>query len=147
MPTFLSGTNRGWVKKLQPPAGAAGAIVNGVNITGCLLTRAAVAESCNQQFQHTLGNHIYVYSFGDRIGEMGIGGLAFFDCDLGGAHGVGSALAWYRQRRLAGSGEKVSVTLGHQNLEGYLIAFRADTSQPESALLEFFMSFAMIPEG
>jgi hypothetical protein len=149
MPTFLSGSNRGWVRKLLPPAGAVGAIVNGLNITSCLITRVVVAEQANYQFLHTLGNQIYAYVFGDRIGEIGIGGLAYFDCDLGFAqrHGVGEALRWYRNHRISRAGERISITVGGENLEGYCTAFRSETQRTEDALQEFYLSFALIPDS
>jgi hypothetical protein len=149
MPTFLSGSNRGWVRKLLPPAGAVGAIVSGIDINSCLITRVVVAEQTNHQFLHTLGNHIYAYVFGDRIGELGIGGLAYFDCDQRKSHrhGVGDALQWYRNHRLSRAGERISITVGGENLEGFLTGFRAETQQAESALQEFYLTFALIPDS
>lgn len=146
MPTFLTGTNRGWVKKLQSPAGAAGAIVSGVDIMSCMITQATVSEQCNVQVLHTLGQHVFVYVFGDRVGDMGVGGLAYFDCDGQGNHGVGNAIAWYRQNKVSNSGKRVSVTLGGTNFEGYLTSFRATAQRPEDALVEFFLGFKLIPD-
>jgi len=35
-----------------------------------ILTRITVSHQVNAQFLHTVGNRVYIYSFGDRIGQI-----------------------------------------------------------------------------
>lgn len=144
MPTFLKGETRGLVKRIAGPPGVPGGLVSGINIEHCLITRVTASQRTNQQFVHTLGNRVYLYVFGDRMGEMGVGGLALRDCEADG-HGFQNAAAWYAERRVSRNPELVFVTVGEQNFEGFLTGFNMDTSNGDSNLLEFFLTFALLP--
>lgn len=147
MPTFLSGGNRGRVHKVSTPSGSFGTIVTGMSMANCLITRVIVSQSTSHQFVHTLGNRIYVYVFGDRMGEIGVAGLAYFDCNGGGNHGIGSVIDMYRSKKVSSSGSKGSITIAQKNCQGYLVGMRMDTARAEENLIEFYLQFALVPEN
>ena len=147
MPTFLEGSNRGMVKRVLQP-GEHGGIVSGDipnHLQSCLITRVVASEACNTQFAHMLGNQIYVYVFGDKIGELGIAGLSYFDCDAGHEHGVSKAIQWYRARKVSRRAGQLLVTIGTTSFRGYLTDMRLDTPKPDTNMVEFFLSFKMVP--
>lgn len=146
MPMFLRGGNRGWVRRVQAPSGSPGVIVTGLTLANCLITRAAASDSCSFQVQHMLGDKIYVYSFGDRVGDIGIAGLAYFDCRGGGRHGIGSVVDWYKKNKFSKTGRKGSITIAQRNMQGYLVGMRLDSPRTEEGLLEFYLSFIRIPD-
>jgi len=141
MPAFLLGTSRGYVRSLVPAPGAVGTIVSGVKILRSMITRVGLSMATNTQFLHTLGDMVYVYSFGDRINEVALTGLSFFDCDMPGRHGVADVIAWYRANRVARAPQKIAVTIGGVVFPGYLTSLRVDTSSADSCLLEFQLTF------
>lgn len=59
------------------------------------VTGFALEVGGNYQFLHTLNDLVYFYSFGDRVGELNITGMAFIrrSCDTG--FGVNTALPSY----------------------------------------------------
>lgn len=42
-----------------------------------IITRIGVSHAGNYQFLHTLGNSVYIYTFGDRMGQVTVHGLSF----------------------------------------------------------------------
>ena len=82
-----------------------------------ILTQAAAVEQGNFQFMHTLGETIYVYIFGDRIGELRLSGLCFLNpCGLDthneAKDGFSHALQGYRTNRLAARPAPVTISIG-----------------------------------
>jgi len=47
-----------------------------------IIVRMQIAEQGNYQFLHTIGNDVYIYVFGDRIGSLTLSGISFAtDCE------------------------------------------------------------------
>ena len=72
----------------------------------------AVAQQANFQFLHTLGSDVYVYVFGDRIGQLSLSGVAFASgCGnavtpvsgqpFAGDHGLVGMNDWYKDNRIS----------------------------------------------
>jgi hypothetical protein len=112
-----------------------------------IITAIGYNQMCNVQFLQTLDNAIYVYSFGDRIGEIQVQGLAFAGraCRNGQA-GVVDILQYYRNNRLSKSGLPVTVAIGTEIIKGYLIGCRVLTQNPETATYAWVLEIAAIPE-
>lgn len=128
MAAFFS-QQRGAVAMVGPGAGVAAAPfavrMEGLAVIGpgsdAILTQVAVAEQGNYQFLHTLGDTIYVYVFGDRIGEIRLSGLCFANaCRQGsgalpGASadgGINTILKTYRANKLATRSNPVQINIG-----------------------------------
>src|SRR5271165_5385492 len=84
-----------------------------------IITRFTFSQAVNAQFLHTLGNAIYIYTFGDRIGQVTISGLSFAnDCNgngisTSGAHGAVNMIQWYQTNRLSNRGSPVRILIGN----------------------------------
>jgi len=112
--------------------------------------RAAITQVTGQsmgnfQFLHTLREFIYVYVFGERIGEMMISGVAFSDtCNGGGMSGPEQIAAYYNQYRLSSYGQLVSIQIGlsgASRLRGFLTGFQMAAVDAEHQLTQFTLRF------
>jgi hypothetical protein len=115
-----------------------------------LITRATFAHQVNFQVSHSLGNDVYVYVFGDRIGQVTISGLSLAaDCEAGSnnSHGAELAYAWYQDNRLAARQAPVRVTVGVRTvIEGFVIGLGQDVVSPDSLLMSFALTLMTLPE-
>lgn len=113
---------------------------------GAIITRLAISEECSQQFMHTLGKFIYVYTFGDRMGMAQISGLAFSE-QCQGSGGIDRVRDYYKENRLSTKSEPLMITIGSgTTVEAFLVKFTADTADPASKVFQFDLQFALIPE-
>lgn len=114
-----------------------------------ILTRNALQAQTNAQFSHTFGGDIYLYVFGDRIGELGISGLAFDQsCDSGGVTGIEHVMKYYQDNRVVARDSPVRITIGtSRTIPGYLIGFSADLVDPKTRIYQFTLRFAFAPDN
>jgi hypothetical protein len=112
-----------------------------------IITAVGYNQTCNAQFLQTLDNAIYIYSFGDRIGEIQIQGLAFagLACTPSQA-GVVDILRYYRDNRLSKTGLPIKIAIGTEVIKGYLIGCRVLTQNPETGTYAWILEVAAIPE-
>jgi hypothetical protein len=118
--------------------------------TTSIITRLTIAQQTNFQFLHTLGQQIFIYSFGDRIGQMTVSGISFFRrCDEGAQSQIGieKVLNFYARNKLSRRQDPVSVTLGRDiTIQGFIQGSRADVIDPKQNLFSFSFQIAVIPE-
>lgn len=115
-----------------------------------IITRVNVSAQGNFQFLHTLGGNIYVYVFGDRVGSLGISGLAFDSVceDAAGTIGIERVLDYYAQNRIANRKTPVKITIGVKTtLAGYLVAVAGDAVDPKSKIYQFNLQFMLAPQS
>jgi hypothetical protein len=119
-----------------------------------IITNLTVQKAGNQQFLHTLQEYIYVYVFGERIGDMTIGGLIFSEaCVLPGnaPSGFEQLMHYYDQYRLSRTGSTITVQVGTSGLavfRGFLIGVRADITDPQHQLGQFALYLKILtPEA
>ena len=113
-----------------------------------IISRVTVSARGNFQFLHTLGGQVFVYVFGDKIGQLGISGLSFDSVceDPAGTLGIERVLNYYSGHRIAARQTPVKVTIGTATtLSGYLLGITGDVVDPKSRIWQFNMEFALIP--
>jgi len=121
--------------------------------TRAIITQAAIVENGNYQFLHTLQETIYVYVFGDRIGELRVSGLAFSNpCQsgggaIGGESGMKQIIDAYRENRLAEKGGPVNGNFGETPYKGFLTGMNMDVADPERNLGQWAFRFHTFPGG
>ena len=139
---------------LEQPGAAAGSILSVEDWTGfsdmkSIITRLQIAEAGNYQFLHTLGDRVYVYVFGDRIGELNISGLSFYDnCANGGNEKIGitKVVDYYRSHRIVKQAAPLKITLdGETTFEAFLIKMSGDVLNTAQRLWQFNLSMALLP--
>jgi hypothetical protein len=118
-----------------------------------LITDVSIQEQGNYQFLHTLGNHIYLYIFGDRVGQLGVSGLSFWSGSLGSACdnnimdlGIIRVINWYRQNRIVRRSSPIIVTLGTRAFQAFLVGFRCNKMNLGLRQFQFHMDLALLPD-
>lgn len=121
---------------------------NGYETMKGILTGIGVSGTGGQQFMHTLRDYIYVYVFGERIGEMIIHGIAFADtCNpVDNVTGMEKAILFYENRRLSTTGIPLLVTIGNTiTLQGFLVAFQSKLEDASLMIADFTLQFRYPP--
>lgn len=132
--------------------------VPGLGSTKVCVTRVTVSEQANYQFLHTLGNFIYVYVFGDRIGQLGISGLAFHQpcgngpdgaiAARGSSIGLEEVMQFYRENKISKRPTPLKITVGlRTTFTVFLIGAHYDVVDPQSKICQFDFTFALVPEA
>jgi hypothetical protein len=127
--------------------GAGGSI--GFTVQKSIITRVTVSQQGNYQFLHTLGNDVYIYVFGDRIGEVTISGLAFpVDCDKSGSPlGAELIFDWYKDNRVAKRVQPVTITIGLKTIiQGFVTSLTLDTVDPATGVVQWNMQMVVLPD-
>jgi hypothetical protein len=116
-----------------------------------IVTRVTVSQQVNVQFLHTLGALVYIYVFGDRIGQITLSGLSFSggcnpdDKDGGVTPGVELMLNWYDQNRAANTAAPVRVMLGNYAINGFVVAATMDVVDPSTSLVQWGLTLTALP--
>jgi hypothetical protein len=148
--------NRGRVVRMDDPA--AQGTVGYVQVTDApiryasqwaIITRITISHQANVQFLHTLGSAVYIYVFGDRIGQLGLSGLAFnANCDYpDGPLGIERMMVWYRENRISTRGAPVRVLVGSTPIEAFVTSSTEDAIDAESGLVQFGLNMQILPEA
>jgi hypothetical protein len=117
---------------------------SGVPITGFLLELHT-----NHQFLHSLDEFIYVFPFGDRIGELTVSGISFLgaeECDGGGSPcGV---FEYYLKKRLSKpdgfTPSLIELSDCNGVLLGFLTGMRLQTLKPELPIVQWVLRYNVI---
>ena len=113
-----------------------------------LITRIGLSTETNHQFEHMLGGEVYLYVFGDRIGQMVISGLAASaNCDTPGdiSHSVEKLLLWYGRNKLSARATPITVMVGQTPIAGYLAGFQADVFDHKLNLIQYNLQMFVPP--
>lgn len=113
-----------------------------------IITRVSVAHQCNFQFLHTIGNEIYVYVFGDRIGQLTISGLSFTsnNCESSGGHGFERVLQWYEDYRVASRKDPIRTMIGRTAISGFVVGLQGDVVDPSTRMMQWQLSLMVLPK-
>lgn len=114
-----------------------------------LITQAGVSRAGRQQFLYTLRDFIYVYVFGEMLGEITVSGVAFACmCDETFLRtGFEQVLAYYENARLSRDGLPVTVTIGTTGFSAFLIRLQVTAEDPQLNLTSFNMKFLFPPRA
>lgn len=113
-----------------------------------VLTRVTVNQSANVQFLHTIGNRVYVYAFGDRMGQIILSGLAFIaSCnnDLT-SHSAKNVLDWYRLNKASTRANPITVTVFDVAFQAFVLALNTDVVEPATKLVQWTLTLATLPD-
>jgi hypothetical protein len=114
-----------------------------------IITRANITHQGNFQFLHTIQEFIYVYVFGDRIGDMQVSGYAFLQSCTGGGNGLIQAIGYYGNNRIAARGTPVRIGFGTLAGQGFLTGgqFSVVDQGEVGTLGQFLLNFKTFPEA
>lgn len=114
-----------------------------------IVTKIGYNQSINIQFMPTLKKLVYVYSFGDRLGDIIVSGLAFdtscFSDDTG--WGARSLFDYYMETRAVKENQRVRISLAGQPISGFLVGMSLDLSNTEYRTMNFSLNIKALPQG
>lgn len=94
--------------------------ISGFEPAAALIENIDYMQKTNQQFQYALDGSVYIYVFGDEMGNVQIKGIIFPLLCEGQATGMKEVLAFYAARRASKSQELVEVSFGDEVITGFL---------------------------
>ena len=118
-----------------------------------ILTRSAIQKvgirsSGNYQFLHTLRNFIYVYVFGEKVGDLTISGISFGGfCGDAYMTGPSGLIYYYNTHAISATGMPVEVQIGAAGFYAFLTDIEIDTGDPVTSVGTFTMAFKLLPGG
>ncbi len=126
--------------------------VGDFNSEKIIVTSFNADEQVNVQFNHTMGNDIYMNVFGNRMGAFTLKGIAFNAASTGkrcqeGNHGISKVIEWYRANRISASGAaEISLNIKGEGLfSGYLIGANYGVTRPGDYMVEYSLTIATVP--
>jgi hypothetical protein len=112
-----------------------------------IITHITVSQQTNHQFLHTLGNDIFIYVFGDRIGQIQLAGFSFVEnCGGGGRHGMELMIDWFQDNKLSAKQEPMQILVGQVAFQGFLMGMVNKVVDPATWLTQYQADIAVIPE-
>jgi purine nucleoside permease len=126
----------------------------GFDLGRVLVTSVGFNEATEHQFSTSLADMIYVFSFGDQMGDFIISGIASTDsCDAnGGSAGLKQVLDFYKSNRLTRRKTPLSIVLAAGSAviayEAYLIGHRTGSHSegPQTRVFQFSLNLALVPD-
>jgi hypothetical protein len=120
----------------------------GISAQKSIITHITVAQETNHQFLHTLGNDIFIYVFGDKIGQIQLGGFSFIEsCSGGGGrHGMELMIDWFQDNKLSSRRDPMQILVGQVAFQGFLMSMTNRVVDPATWLTQFQANIAVIPE-
>lgn len=112
------------------------------------VTGFALEQNGNFQFLHTVNDFIYVYSFGDRVGELVISGIGFAKtCSSANDAKLCGVLDFYNANKLSKVGN-LSVTLGDcaPPFFAFLTGMRMELQDPRTLVAQWSLRLNVVPK-
>jgi hypothetical protein len=122
--------------------------INGGNLT-MPISGFALELNGNYQFLHTVNDFIYVYAFGDRIGELTVSGFGFSQtCGNASSARICNLFEFYTKNRIKEKGD-LSVHIGEcadANFWAFLTGMRVEVQDPQTAIAQWSLRFSVLPK-
>jgi hypothetical protein len=112
----------------------------------CIITSPAITQRVNAQFQTSLKESVYVYVFGDQMGQVTITGIAFAGMCEGDSSGMKEILDYYRDYRASQRKETVIVTFGKESISGFLTESMMSSRDPSDLTLNYTFTINTLPK-
>jgi len=111
-----------------------------------LVSGVSYTQATNHQFMSSLRDAVYVYVFGDQMGDINVTGFLFLqECDDG-SNGFTEVLRFYEEKRLAKSGAPVKVVIGDDVITGFLTRLSIQPTDPQRYTTPFTMLINSLPK-
>ena len=98
---------------------------------------------------HALRRKIYIYSFGERMGDVQVSGVAFYRlCNTvsTGGTGIKHIMDYYKSNSVSIRSQPVSVTLGGEAIQGFVKGIRTTFADASKGVIGFTIVLASLPE-
>lgn len=113
--------------------------------TDAIITNGGIVEHGNYQFMHTVSETIYAYVFGDRIGELRVGGVCFASTCGSEVSGIQRIVKAYRRNRIGKAGSEVQVSFGEIDFKAFLTSMSLEIADAELNIGQWVFTFNTFP--
>lgn len=124
-----------------------GFFTSGTKLTAPV-TGFAFEQNSNYQFLHTMNDFIYVYNFGDRIGELVVSGIGFAKtCPSASGAQLCGVMQFYNENKLSNVGD-LSLQLGDCSppFFAFLTGMRMELQDPRTLVAQWTLRFNIVPK-
>lgn len=108
-------------------------------------TTFGVDRSQDTDYQKSLTGLIYGYAFGEAVGRIQIGGLAFFDSCSGGGSSMDTLQSYYDANNIYTKTAPTVIGIGNVSFSGYLETMSTVVENAEFNYGSFNFVFSRIP--
>lgn len=117
----------------------------------CALLSIGVGGEANAAITNSLKKTVYVYTMGEKPGTIELSGIVFptQTCAIlrGRLTGFEKIRTYYQTYNVSANGAPVIVTIGKTVIEGFLMRWRCNISQPETGVGAFSLIMMTPPES
>jgi len=128
--------------------GAASKGTTPYNLHNVIITSVGTSQGSNFQFMQTLQDNVYVYVFGDKLGELRVSGLVFAGkCSGGADSGFSKLLSYYTDNKVSNKtkpGVPMQLTIGKTKFSAFLVNAQTSIDRPVEGLGQFTLSFVTV---
>lgn len=119
--------------------------VEGFKPQAALISGIEYNQQTSQQFQTSLDQAIYLYVFGDAMGDIVVNGLAFLGVCKGDGEGLLEVFEFYEQNRASKRPEPVKVHVGKSKpIVGFLTGLKLRQTTVGDDPIGFLANFSLI---
>jgi hypothetical protein len=115
-----------------------------------LIAGADFNQATNQQFQHSLDGSVFIYVFGDLMGDVIISGRAFPVICPNSVGGLNEVFKYYSAKRASKVPKPIHVVIGDESIIGFLTSLRIRSASlaetPEALYHEFSLTIKTLPK-
>lgn len=119
------------------------------NLHNVIITSVGTSQGSNFQFMQTLQDNVYVYVFGDKLGELRVSGLVFAGkcegSDKGSNEsGFSKVLKYYTTNKISNDekpGVPMQLQIGSTKFSAFLVNVQTSVDRPVEGLGQFTLSF------
>ena len=116
------------------------------------MTAFRLEQQCNYQFLHTVNDFIYLYVFGDRVGELQVSGMAFLagTCGEGGSqndNGACAAYNFYNDNKVSNCTTPLNISIeGCPNATffAFLTGMAIEVPRPDLPIVQWGLRFNIV---
>ena len=145
----IFGTAPGTVSNvLSIPGATTPAAISVPGLTGSAtlaITSVGFSSDANVQFMHTMGQMVYVYTFGERMGVVEINGVTFYRPCNGKNAGIQNVINFYKANSVSVKPGLTSVSIGSIGVRGFLRSVRSTFSDVEKGVLGYSLVLSTLP--
>jgi hypothetical protein len=118
--------------------------ISGFEPTAALIENINYRQRTNQQFQYALDGSVYIYVFGDEMGNVQIQGMILPILCTGESTGMKEVLAFYAANRASKSQALVEVSVGEEVVSGFLTGLGITGVGVASDALAMIQRYSMV---
>jgi len=118
-------------------------VIPGFDPAAALIAGVDYKQRTNQQFQTSLDQAIYLYVFGDLMGDVVVKGIAFPQVCSGGEEGLLEILDFYQNKRASVNPDTIAMQIGSATITGFLTAVEVISESVAQDPVSFISNYSM----